>query len=92
MTVTKVADAALAKLLNGTPDAVPQTIDASPEKDAAISYYLKAIAGARAGKADVVNSNLQIAIQKDASLKQQAQTDAEFIKYRDSAEFKALVN
>ena len=89
---TNSFNAALAKLLSGTPDAVFATIDASPEKDAAISYYLKAIAGARTGKADVVNSNLQIAIQKDASLKQQAQTDAEFLKYRDSAEFKALVN
>lgn len=88
---TNSFNAALAKLLNGTPDGVFATIDGSPEKDAAISYYLKAIAGARTGKADVVNSNLQIAIQKDASLKQQAQTDAEFIKYRDSAEFKALV-
>jgi hypothetical protein len=89
---TNSFNAALAKLLNGTPDAVSATIDGSPEKDAAISYYLKAISGARQAKADVVNSNLQIAIQKDASLKQQAQTDAEFIKFRDTAEFKALVN
>jgi tetratricopeptide (TPR) repeat protein len=89
---TNSFNAALAKLLNGTPDAVFAAIDGSPDKDAAISYYLKAISGARQAKADVVNSNLQIAIQKDASLKQQAQTDAEFIKFRDTPEFKALVN
>lgn len=85
-------NAALAKLLNGTPDGVFATLDSSPEKDQAIAYYLRAIAGARTGKADVLTNNLTIAIQKDASLKQQAQTDAEFIKFRENAEFKALVN
>lgn len=89
---TNSFNAALAKLLNGNPDGASATIDNSPEKDAAIAYYLKAIAGARQSKADVVVSNLTIAIQKDASLKQQAQTDAEFIKFRDTAEFKGIVN
>lgn len=80
---------ALAKLLNGTPDAVYQTIDASTDKDLALSYYLKAVAGARQGKADVLNDNLKTAIQKDASLKEKAKGDAEFIKFRDNADFKA---
>ncbi len=89
---TNSFNAALAKLLNGNPEGASSTIDNSPEKDAAIAYYLKAIAGARQAKADVVVSNLTIAIQKDASLKEQAKTDAEFIKVRDNAEFKNLVN
>ena len=46
------------------------------------------IIGQGLGKAKEV----QMAIQKDASLKQQAQTDAEFIKFRDNAEFKNLTN
>ncbi len=76
-------NAALAKLLNKNNEAAISTIDNSQEKDAAISYYLKAIAGARQGKADIVKSNITIAIQKDASFRQMAIDDAEFIKFHD---------
>jgi Flp pilus assembly protein TadD len=89
---TNSFNAALAKLLNGNPEGAMSTIDASNEKDAALSFYLKAIAGARQGKADVMNNNLKAAIQKDASFKQMAKDDAEFIKFRDNADFKAAVN
>lgn len=85
-------NSALAKLLNGNPEGAMSTIDNSTEKDAALSFYLKAIAGAREGKADVLTNNLKAAIQKDASFKQMAKDDAEFIKFRDNADFKALVN
>ncbi len=85
-------NSALAKLLNGNTDGAMSTIDNSTEKDAALSFYLKAIAGARQGKADVLTNNLKAAIQKDASFKQMAKDDAEFIKFRDNADFKALVN
>jgi len=85
-------NAALAKLLNGNTEGAMSTIDNSTEKDAALSFYLKAIAGARQNKADVLVSNLSTAIQKDASFKAMAKDDAEFIKFRENAEFKALVN
>ncbi|MGB3948901.1 MAG: hypothetical protein WBM13_13025 [Bacteroidia bacterium] len=85
-------NAALAKLLNGNADGAVSTLEASTEKDAAIAYYLKAIAGARQGKADVVTNNLKTAIQKDASFKQMAKEDAEFIKFRDNAEFTSMTN
>lgn len=85
-------NSALAKLLNGSADAAMSTIDNSTEKDAALSFYLKAIAGARQSKADVLINNLKAAIQKDASFKQMAKDDAEFIKFRENADFKALVN
>lgn len=85
-------NAALAKLLNGNTDGAMSTIDNSTEKDAALSFYLKAIAGARQGKADVLTNNLKTAIQKDASFKQMAKDDAEFIKFRENADFKAMVN
>jgi Flp pilus assembly protein TadD len=85
-------NSALAKLLNGNTEGAMSTIDNSTEKDAALSFYLKAIAGARQGKADVLTNNLKVAIQKDASFKQMAKDDAEFIKFRDNADFKALVN
>jgi len=85
-------NAALAKLLNGSNDGAMSAIDASPEKDAASSLYLKAVISARQGKAEGVNANLKAAIQKDASFKQMAKDDAEFIKFRDNADFKGMVN
>jgi len=83
---------ALAELLNGNTGAVATTLDASTEKDMAWSYYLKAVAAARSNNAAEVNSNLKTAIGKDGSLKAAAKDDAEFIKLRDNADFKALVN
>lgn len=86
-------NSALAKLLNGNTDGAMSTIDNSTtDKDAALSFYLKAIAGARQNKADVLTANLKVAIQKDASFKQMAKDDAEFIKFRDNADFKTMTN
>src|SRR5690606_23142643 len=84
-------NAALAKLLSGD-NSIGQTIDNSADKDEALSYYLKAIAGARAGDKAMMVDNLKTATGKDASLKAKAKDDAEFIKYRDDAEFQAAVN
>ena len=83
---------ALAKVLNGSADAGAQVIDASDDKDAAVSYYLKAVIGARTAKTDMVINNLRIALNKDASLKDKAKNDAEFLKLRDNADFKSLTN
>lgn len=83
---------ALAELLNGNVGAVASTIDASNEKDMALSYYLKAIAAARNNNATEATNNLKTAIEKDGSLKAAAKDDAEFIKLRDNADFKGLTN
>ena len=83
-------NAALAKLLNGNSDGAMTTIDNSKEKDAAASFYLKAIAGARQNKAEVLLNNLKSAIQKDASFMAMAKDDAEFIKFRSNADFQGL--
>ena len=83
---------ALAELLNSNPGAVVATIDASNEKDMAMSYYLKAVAAARANNTADVVSNLKTAIEKDGSLKTWAKEDAEFIKMRENADFKAIAN
>lgn len=82
---------ALAKVLNGSPDAAVQVIDESDDKDSALGYYLKAIIGARTGKADMAVNNLKTAIGKDASFKSKAMDDAEFLKLKDNAEFKSLI-
>ncbi len=83
---------ALSELLNGNAGAVSGTIDASNEKDMALSSYLKAVAAARGGNTAEVVKNLKVAIEKDGSLKASAKDDAEFIKLRENADFKGLVN
>ncbi len=83
---------ALATLLNGNNEGCMSVLDNSPTKDDASSFYLRAIASARQGKADGVTNNLRTAIQKDASFKAMAKDDAEFIKFRDNADFKGMVN
>ncbi|MFO0478501.1 MAG: tetratricopeptide repeat protein [Bacteroidota bacterium] len=83
---------ALAQLLSGDLVSVTTTLDAGSDKDLAISYYLKAIAASRAANTSNVVSNLKLAIEKDGTLKSAAKDDAEFIKQRENAEFKALVN
>ncbi len=85
----KTFNVALGKVLNGEKDAAGGIIDASTEADAAYSFYLKAIIAARSDNASDLVSNLTKAIQKDAAFKSKAAKDAEFIKFRDNAEFKA---
>lgn len=88
---SKSFNVALAKVLSGDYDGALGTIDASSEKEDALSYYLKAIIGARKGNKDMLINNLRTAIQKDPSLKAKAKTDVEFLKYRDDADFKGIV-
>lgn len=83
---------ALAKVLSGDLDGASSTIDKSSEKEDALSYYLRAIIAARKGNADGVVSNLRTAISKDPSLKEKAASDVEFLKLRDNADFKSVVN
>jgi tetratricopeptide (TPR) repeat protein len=83
---------ALAKVLAGDLDGAMTTLDKSAEKEDALAYYLRAVIGARKGNADLVVNNLKIAIEKDPSLKAMAQTDVEFLKWREDAAFKAVVN
>jgi tetratricopeptide (TPR) repeat protein len=82
---------ALAQLLNGDYDAAKTTIDASPDKDSAMGYYLKAIIGARKNDLTYLTENLTKAIAKDSSLKAKAAKDREFIKFFENASFKAIV-
>ena len=84
-------NAALAKLMNGD-NSVGATIDGSEDKDEALAYYLKAVAGARSGDNDMMVNNLKTACSKDASLKAKAKGDVEFIKFWDNADFQGAVN
>lgn len=86
----KSFNTALAKLLNGDPGAAIKTIDGSDEKDMALAYYLKAVAGARTGNNELTINNLKTAFSKDASLKKRAMKDIEFIKLAQDEAFRNL--
>ncbi len=88
---SKTFNAALAQLLSENPDAALNTIDASEDKSSAEGYYLKAIIGARKKNAEMLANNLKSAISKDASYKEKAKKDAEFIKFRNDSNFKSAV-
>jgi tetratricopeptide (TPR) repeat protein len=83
---------ALAKVLAGDLDGAMTTLDKSSEKDDALSYYLRAVISARKGNKDGIINNLKLAIEKDPSYKDHAKTDVEFLKYREDADFKAIIN
>jgi len=84
-------NAALAKLLNGDPNACTKTVDCANDKERAMMYYIKAVAGARQQNTDLLYNNLRAAISKDASLGKLAATDMEFGKYFNDDTFKSIV-
>jgi tetratricopeptide (TPR) repeat protein len=87
----KTFNKALAQVLNGENEAATQTIDASPDAESAMGYYLKAIIGARQDNLDMVVNNLKSAFAKDSSLKAKAAKDREFIKFFENASFQNVV-
>ncbi|MFN5181930.1 MAG: tetratricopeptide repeat protein [Bacteroidota bacterium] len=87
----KGANLALATLLSGKPEAVAGIIDASNEKESALSFYIKAVAAARKGDKSAGISSLKSAIEKDGSYKQIAKEDAEFLKWKADADFTSIV-
>ena len=88
----KTFNAALAHLLNANPDGAAQIIDASEAKETADGYYLKAIAAARTKNKENLISNLKNAIEADGTFKTKAAGDAEFVEFREDADFTGLVN
>jgi len=84
-------NSALAKVLNGDNN-IGGVIDGSDDKEEAMSSYLKAVAAARAGDNDAMIKHLNAATTKDAALKAKGKTDAEFIKFRENADFQSAVN
>ena len=84
-------NAALAKLLAGDPSNCVKTVDCAEDKERAMMYYLKAVAGARQQNTDLLYNNLRAAISKDAALNDLAKTDMEFAKYFADDTFKSIV-
>ena len=81
----------LAKLLDGDNDGAVKAADSGDDKDNAMNFYLKAIAGARGDNTDLLFNNLRAAVEKDANLKAAAKTDMEFAKYFEDTTFKSIV-
>lgn len=81
----KSFNTALAQLLNGDVDGALSTLDSSDEANTAKGYYLKAIIGARQENKEMVMNNLKSAIGKDASLKEKAKKDVEFLNFNLSS-------
>lgn len=84
-------NAGLAKVLNGDYDGAVKAADGGMDKDDAMNYYLKAIAGARKNDTEVLFNNLRTACSKDAKLKEFAAKDMEFFKYFENDTFKSIV-
>jgi len=77
---------ALAKVLNGDATGAESTLTNSGN-DSAMAHYLAAVIAARQNISADVNSQLEMAIDADPSLKEKAKNDLEFIDYWDSFTF-----
>ena len=79
-------NAALANVLAGNNNEALKKLNAE-NKECPMSYYLKAVIGARTNDATAVIENLKKACSLDASFKQLAATDMEFIKFFENNDF-----
>ncbi|MBN2487328.1 MAG: hypothetical protein JXB34_15235 [Bacteroidales bacterium] len=86
-------NAALAQVCNNQTEKAVATLDAIGETDCPWVYYLKAVAGARAGREEVVIPSLRLALEKDkkGEIKGYALKDAEFRNFIANEAFVALV-
>jgi Flp pilus assembly protein TadD len=86
-------NAALAQLCNKETEKAIATLNALGEVDCPWVYYLKAVAGARANREELVIQNLRLALEKDkkGEIKAYALKDAEFRNYIANEAFLALV-
>lgn len=81
---------ALSQILKKNYTAAKATLDCVTSNDAKV-YYLKAVLAARTADEYNLYKNLGAAIDKDSKYKRKAKRDAEFKKYRKTAEFQNLV-
>lgn len=72
-------NAALASMMNGDASSASSILDNAADGDTAVGHYLRAVIAARQGDSGAVNSHLKTAIGMDASLRDRAMMDAEFL-------------
>ena len=75
--------AALAQILSKNYTAANKTLS-NIKAPNALTFYLKALVGARQNEQAVVITNLKQAVQKDAAYKIKAQNDCEFVNFPDA--------
>ncbi len=83
-------NAAVQQILDEDYAGARQTLNNVKEPNATTAYLL-AVVGARTNDRDAVYSNLKVAVERDAELKAKAQSDIEFAKFADDAQFAAIV-
>lgn len=83
-------NAAVQQILNEDYAGARQTL-AKVENPNATTAYLAAIVGARTNDRDAVYSNLKAAVARDAQFRKKAQKDIEFAKYKEDAQFQAII-
>lgn len=86
----KSNSAALAQILNKDYASASNTLKSIASPDGTTSY-LKAIVAARTNQENAVVSNLKEAFAKDASLKERAQKDLEFVNFFNNSSFQSLI-
>ena len=84
-------NAALAQLLNKDTERAISTLGELGDSEDAMVHYLKAVAGARAGREEVVVAGLRRAVELDPSLKDYAKKDAEFREFASKEGFTGIV-
>lgn len=82
-------NAALANVLAGNNNEALKKLNAG--KVSGMSYYLKAVIGARTNDDAMVLDNLRKACAEDVALKELAATDMEFAKYFENNDFTSIV-
>lgn len=88
---SKTNSAALAQLLNKDYNAARNTIESIENPDA-VTYYIKAIVGARTSNVAFIYDGLKDAIRLDPSLAEKAASDLEFRKYAQDETFLTIVS
>ena len=83
-------NAAVQQILNEDYAAARQTL-ARVAKPNATTAYLAAVVGARTNDRDAVYTNLQLAVQRNAQMKEKALNDIEFVKYQGDEQFQAIL-
>lgn len=89
MDKSKTYNLALANLLAEHYDVAGDIIEDANSSEAN-AFYLKAIMGARTNNSEMLYENLKSCFDKDASYKNKAKKDREFVTYFDNADFLAL--
>ena len=82
---------ALALLLAKSEGPDMTALDQSSDKESAQGFYLRAVSAARSNNVSAVVSNLTSAFAIDASWKNKASKDREFLKYAEDASFAGII-